>query len=208
MFGKVALDQCSSLTWSSWFRGLSFYKLIKTWQDNLRSHMPIRINLSQGVSVSGRVVQGRVRAGDKVVVMPLEDPATAARLERNGASAKAARAGDNAEVGGSRRLVWSASRLACFWFPLPSRPPGTEKEEQHHGDGRVTGRDCALCRFLRFFRKIGSGSGGTELLCVWFARPPAASFFLLKDASSWCTGSSHGIVASVAGRGPRSKTTE
>lgn len=52
----------------------------------------------QGVSVSGRVVQGRVRSGDKVVVMPLEDPATAARLERNGAPARAARAGDNAEV--------------------------------------------------------------------------------------------------------------
>ncbi len=54
--------------------------------------------LHQGVSVSGRVVQGRVRAGDKVVVMPLEDPATAARLERNGAAARAAKAGDNAEV--------------------------------------------------------------------------------------------------------------
>lgn len=48
--------------------------------------------------MSGRVVQGRVRAGDKVAVMPLEDPATAARLERNGAPARAARAGDNAEA--------------------------------------------------------------------------------------------------------------
>lgn len=52
----------------------------------------------KGVSVSGRVVQGRVRSGDKVVVMPLEDLATASRLERNGAPARAARAGDNAEV--------------------------------------------------------------------------------------------------------------
>lgn len=60
--------------------------------------------LCQGVSVSGRVVQGRVRSGDKVVVMPLEDPATAARLERNGAPAKAARAGDNAEVKGGWRI--------------------------------------------------------------------------------------------------------
>lgn len=60
---------------------------------------PTLVDARQGVSVSGRVVQGRVRSGDKVVVMPLEDPATAARLERNGAPAKAARAGDNAEVG-------------------------------------------------------------------------------------------------------------
>lgn len=44
------------------------------------------------------MVQGRVRAGDKVLVMPLEDPATAAKLERNGAPARAARAGDNTEV--------------------------------------------------------------------------------------------------------------
>lgn len=44
------------------------------------------------------MVQGRVRAGDKVLVMPLEDPATAVRLERNGAPVRGARAGDNAEV--------------------------------------------------------------------------------------------------------------
>lgn len=48
--------------------------------------------------MSGRVVQGRVRSGDKVLVMPLEDHATAVRLERNGAPARVARAGDNAEV--------------------------------------------------------------------------------------------------------------
>ena len=48
--------------------------------------------------MSGRVVQGRVRTGDKVVVLPLEDPATATRLERNGAPARTARAGDNAEM--------------------------------------------------------------------------------------------------------------
>ena len=43
-------------------------------------------------------MQGRVRAGEKVVIMPLEDPATATRLERNGAPARTARAGDNAEM--------------------------------------------------------------------------------------------------------------
>lgn len=48
--------------------------------------------------MSGRVVQGQVRTGEKVVVMPLEDPATATRLERNGAPARTARAGDNAEM--------------------------------------------------------------------------------------------------------------
>lgn len=56
--------------------------------------------------MSGRVVQGRLRSGDKVVVMPLEDPATAARLERNGAPARTARAGDNAEVSGEQFADW------------------------------------------------------------------------------------------------------
>lgn len=48
--------------------------------------------------MSGRVVQGRVRTGDKVLMMPLEDPASVVRLERNGAFARTACAGDNAEM--------------------------------------------------------------------------------------------------------------
>ena len=39
-----------------------------------------------------------MRASDKVFVMPLEDPASVTRLERNGVPVRGARAGDNAEI--------------------------------------------------------------------------------------------------------------
>lgn len=48
--------------------------------------------------MAGRVVQGRLRAGERLVVMPLEDLTAAARIERNGAPARSARAGDNVDV--------------------------------------------------------------------------------------------------------------
>ncbi|CAM9140936.1 unnamed protein product [Pylaiella littoralis] len=92
-------------TLSSWYDGPTLLEAIDSFQAAPKAtDKPFRMCVAdvtssgKGVSVSGRVVQGRVRAGDKVVVMPLEDPATAARLERNGAPARAARAGDNTEV--------------------------------------------------------------------------------------------------------------
>ncbi|CAN0456943.1 unnamed protein product, partial [Discosporangium mesarthrocarpum] len=64
---------------------------------NVIYHVPLL--LWQGsVTVSGRVVQGRLRVGDKVCVMPLGDTATVTRLERNAALTRAVRAGDNADA--------------------------------------------------------------------------------------------------------------
>ncbi|CAM9147049.1 unnamed protein product [Ectocarpus sp. 13 AM-2016] len=90
---------------SSWYDGPTLLEAIDSFQAAPRAtDKAFRMCVAdvsssgKGVSVSGRVVQGRLRSGDKVVVMPLEDPATAARLERNGAPARTARAGDNAEV--------------------------------------------------------------------------------------------------------------
>lgn len=73
-------------------------KQLKLFVDVSRVENFSHMHNTQGVSVSGRVVRGRVRAGDKVLVMPLEDPAGVTRLERNGLPARGARAGDNAEV--------------------------------------------------------------------------------------------------------------
>ncbi|CAB1097659.1 unnamed protein product [Ectocarpus sp. CCAP 1310/34] len=90
---------------SSWYDGPTLLEAIDSFQAAPRAiDKAFRMCVAdvtssgKGVSVSGRVVQGRLRSGDKVVVMPLEDPAAAARLERNGAPARTARAGDNAEV--------------------------------------------------------------------------------------------------------------
>eukprot|EP00904_Undaria_pinnatifida_P000821 jgi/Undpi1/1073/HiC_scaffold_10.g04536.m1 len=90
---------------SEWYDGPTLLEAIDSFTPAPKAtDKPFRMcvadvtSTGKGVSVSGRVVQGQVRTGEKVVVMPLEDPATATRLERNGAPARTARAGDNAEM--------------------------------------------------------------------------------------------------------------
>ncbi|KAG5178193.1 P-loop containing nucleoside triphosphate hydrolase protein [Tribonema minus] len=90
---------------STWYRGDTFLQAIDRFTAAPRAVLkPMRMVCSdiaptgKGVVVSGRLLQGRLQQGNRVLVMPIGDLATASRVEKGGAQPGPARAGDSVEV--------------------------------------------------------------------------------------------------------------
>ncbi|CAM9487564.1 unnamed protein product, partial [Phaeothamnion confervicola] len=97
---------------AAWYDGPTFLEAVDAFTPAPRAtERPFRMTVSDvgpagrssgpggaGVIVSGKVLQGRVRPGERVLVMPLGDIATVTRIERGGTAALKATAGDATEL--------------------------------------------------------------------------------------------------------------
>jgi elongation factor 1 alpha-like protein len=90
---------------SQWYSGPTFLQCIDAFTAAPRLVLkPLRLictdvsTTGKGVLVSGRITQGRLQVGDRVLVMPLGDIATVQKLDKGGASSQTSRAGDAVEV--------------------------------------------------------------------------------------------------------------
>eukprot|EP00611_Tribonema_gayanum_P020561 TRINITY_DN3768_c0_g2_i2.p1 TRINITY_DN3768_c0_g2~~TRINITY_DN3768_c0_g2_i2.p1 ORF type:complete len:342 (+),score=77.97 TRINITY_DN3768_c0_g2_i2:438-1463(+) len=103
--GENVATLSSDCPLSTWYRGNTFLQAIDRFTAAPRAVLkPMRMVCSdiaptgKGVVVSGRLLQGRLQQGNRVLVMPIGDLATASRVEKGGAQPGPARAGDSVEV--------------------------------------------------------------------------------------------------------------
>jgi elongation factor 1 alpha-like protein len=90
---------------SKWYDGPTLLEAMDAFTAAPRATTkPMRMTCSdvsptgKGLLVTGRLIQGRVRPNEKVLVMPVGDVATVQRVSRNGAQAMKGQAGDNVEL--------------------------------------------------------------------------------------------------------------